>query len=183
MTEKELEEVKQNYIEHIKKYMTEAGGIFSMITVFAESLDKKEEDIPAIIHIPIPKEFLENDESKDEFIDELLPNIIREVKKKFKPLGIAWTAEAWMRKAAKDFDSKNYEKLPKQEVLFVCVETQNKSEALIYEIKRVGKQVNSEGDLTDTIELEIIEDIKQPEQIQGRFAGLYKKLISNDETN
>lgn len=87
-----------------------------------------------------------------------------------------------MRIADKDFDMDNYKSLPKKEVIFISIETENKSETIIYEMIRNGKQVNTEGDLTDKIELKEMHDIEKPEGTSGRFAGLYKKLI-NDEVD
>jgi hypothetical protein len=175
----EFEELKEIYIAHIKKYMSETGGLFPHLTVFAEHINKEENDKPAIIHIPIPDEFMETDDNKDKFIDEVMPEIILEVKKEFIPMGIAWASEAWMRVVDKDFDmsKENYRKLPKTEVLFMSIETKNNSDSIIYEIKREGKQVNSEGDLTDRIELKEMEDSVNPQDVGGRFSELYKKLI------
>lgn len=182
MTEQQLEEVKESYINHLKNYMSQTGALFAHITIFAEHIKKDEEDKPAVIHIPIPNEYMENDDSKDVFIEELMPELIIEIKKKFIPVGIAWASEAWMRTANKDFDLDDYKSLPKQEVVFISIETENKAETIIYETIREGIQVNSEGDLTDRIELKEMHNIDKPEGTSGRFAGLYKKLI-NHETN
>jgi len=181
MTEKQLEEIKENYINHLKKYMSETGGLFPHITIFAEHLEEGD-DKPAIIHIPIPDEFMENDDSKDRFIEELMPELMIEIKKKFIPNGVAWASEAWMRTANKDFNLENYKNLPKQEVVFISIETKDNAETIIYEMIREGVQVNSDGDLTDKIELKEMHNIDKPEGTEGRFAGLYKKLI-NDETD
>ena len=40
MIKKEFKELKEIYIEHIKKYMSETGGLFPHLTVFAEHIDK-----------------------------------------------------------------------------------------------------------------------------------------------
>lgn len=183
MTNRELDNLKEAYINHLKSYMSETGGLFPHITIFAEHVDKEEEDKPAIIHIPIPDEYMKDDESKDRFVEQLMPELMIEMKKQFIPIGVAWASEAWMRVADKDFDMSKYKSLPKKEVVFMSIETKSGCDTLIYEIKRTGIQVNSEGQLTDRIELEEIETAEKPSSAEGRFAGLYKKLINNDETD
>lgn len=182
MTEEQFEETKEIYINHLKEYMNQTGGLFPHLTIFAEHIEEGEEDKPAIIHIPVPDEFMKSDDSKDKFVDNIMPEILVEVKKKFIPNGIAWASEAWMRIADKDFNIENYKSLPKQEVLFISIETENKCETVIYKMIRSGIQVNSQGDLTEKIELKEMHNDK-PSNIEGRFAGLYKKLIKNEETD
>lgn len=179
MIEKNFEELKDSYINHIKKYMSQTGGLFPHISLFADHIDNDDDDKPAIIHIPIPDEYMVDDESKDKFIDVIMPQLIVEIKKKFVPLGIAWASEAWMRSADKDFDmdKQDYKTLPKKEVLFMSIETKNNRDTIIYEIKRKGKQVNSDGDMTDIIELKEMENAENPKNVGGRFSELYKKLI------
>ena len=106
---------------------------------------------------------------------------MKDVKKKFEVYAIAWAAEAWMRKADKDFKitDQNYKELPKTEVLFVSIESENKAESYIYEINRVGMRVGEDGDICDDINLKEITEFGQPEKTAGRFAGLYKKLINS----
>lgn len=183
MTNEELNDLKEIYVIHLKNYMTETGGLFAHVSVFAENIEKEKDDKPAIIHIPIPEEFMKNDDTKDTFINDLLPDVITEIKKEFIPIGIAWASEAWMRVADKDFDMSEYKSLPKKEVVFISMETKFGCETLIYEIKREGIQVNSEGELTDRIELEELKTDAKPSSTEGRFAGLYKKLLNNDETD
>ncbi len=47
---------------------------------------------------------------------------------------------------------------------------------IIYEIKRKGKQINPDGNLVDIVELEILEDMANPTEMDGRFSGLLKKF-------
>lgn len=179
MTPEQYQEVKDAYIEHLIDVIAETGGLFPHITIFADVLKPKEgeENKPAIIHIPIPDNFMKDDESKDEFIDEIIPDIFKDLKKEFEPHGVAWSSEGWLRhieKGGKIPD--NYKNLPiKKEVVIVTLGTQDKEEALIYEIKRQGKQVNSDGNLVDIVKLEKL-DGDQPESVGGRFSGLFKKF-------
>mgnify|MGYP003346194031 CR=1 FL=1 len=68
MTEQQYDNLKENYLKHIKRYMKEAGGLFPHITILADHLNETEDPKSAVIHIPIPDEYMENDEAKDEFI-------------------------------------------------------------------------------------------------------------------
>lgn len=182
MTEQEYNELKEAYMKHIKTYMAEVGELFPNVTVLGDHLDKTEDPNNAIIHIPIPDEYMENDNTKDEFVDVVLPEVMKTVKEKFKIHAIAWASEAWMRKTDKDFDptKDDYKQLPKTEVLFVAIESKNKTESYIYQIDRTGMKVNDDGDLCDNINLIEITEFGNPENTEGRFAGLYKKLVEND---
>lgn len=179
MNDQELTEMKEVYIEKIKEYMSEAGSLFPHITVFAEHVDENDTR-PAIIHIPIPDKYMESDDTKEEFIKDVVPSLAEKVKEDFKTVAVGWASEAWMRSVNKDEElPKNYKDLPiKKEVVIVTLETADKSSIFIYDIIRKGKQVNEEGDLIDIIEL--VEDkdltvdaVPSPE---GRFTGLYKKF-------
>lgn len=185
MIEQEYQDLKDIYIKHIKTYLKETGGLFPHVTILADHLDKTEHPTNAIIHIPIPDQYMNDDDSKDEFVDVVLPEVMKTVKEKFEVHAIAWASEAWMRRADKDFDFDNqdYKQLPKTEVLFVSIESQDREETQIYEIKRIGMKVTDEGDLCDDVELTEITEFGNPEHTEGRFSGLYKKLIKNEEIN
>lgn len=187
MTNEVLEKLKQEYLDHIQKFMTESGSLFAHISIFAEQKKSSklftDEDLkPAIVHIPIPQEFLEDDDSKDMFIDEIIPDMMIEVKKNFKPMGIAWASEAWVRVLDKDQATeeqlKNYKEIPiKKEVVIVTIETADSNQCVVYDIIRKGMKVNDDGELTDIVELK--EDINLKDMAsntEGRFTGLYKKL-------
>lgn len=176
MTEEQYESLKKSYIGHIQQYIKDVGNLFPHITIFAEHIDKKNTK-PAIIHIPISSEYMETDETKDRFLSETVPDIFKTVKEDFIPTGVAWGAEAWVRILEKDEEPpENYETIPiSKEVIFLSIETKNKQETIVYDIKRNGKQVNSDGSITDIIEL-----IEAPESGltggTGRFTGLFKIL-------
>lgn len=174
MTEEQHDELIEAYIDNIKKYMNETGSLFAHISFFAEN----EENESSIIHTPIPGEFLKSEESKDEFVDQIIPGIFEKLKEKFKPIGMAWASEAWMRVVDND-QLENYDSLYdipiKKEVVCISIDTDYKSYTSIYEIIRKGKQINSEGELTDEINLELINENANDAQ-SGRFVNLYKKL-------
>ena len=179
MTEEKYQLVKDSYISHIKEYIKDAGGLFPHVTVLADEIENNDSK-PAIIHIPIPDDLMRDEESKDIFVDDILPDIMENIKQKFKPHAIAWASEAWMRKADKDFDfeKQDYKKLPKMEVIFVSIETKDKAETYLYEMNKVGMKVNEDG-LCDDIQLTELEDLRDANRTEGRFAGLYKKLIND----
>lgn len=182
MTEELYNEVVDDYLQNIKRYIEEAGGLFPHITVFAYTIEKEKEEHnkPAIIHIPIPPDYMETDAEKDLLVDEVFPVVFKEIKKRFEPFGIAYASEAWVRMSDKSFDYKkqDYTELPvKKEVVFVTIETQDKTELKMYNIKRVGTKVDNEGNIIDSITLEE-QQLENSLEVSGRFSGLYKKLIS-----
>lgn len=184
MTDQEFDNLKELYIDNIKKFLTESGGMFPHISLFAE--DK--EDITqknAIIHVPIPDDLMKSDGGKDYFIEKAVPDIAKKVNEKFIVKGVCWASEAWMRHADKDYDfnKNNYKDLPKKEVLIVTFESATKNEVSIYEMIREGLKVTEEGDMVDNIDLKELTDIKQENGTDGgRFTGLYKKFVSVDNS-
>ena len=62
MTNEEFEEIKTSYIENIKKYMVDSGGLFSHISIFGEHKEPEDgQPVTAIIHVPIDPRFLKSD--------------------------------------------------------------------------------------------------------------------------
>jgi len=101
------------------------------------------------------------------------------LKEKFSPKAIAWAAEAWMRVADKNFNPEkdDWKAISvKKEIIMITIESENKNDCFIYEIKRLGKQVTNTGELIDIIELEKLDDLTKPDNIGGRFSGLFKKF-------
>jgi hypothetical protein len=175
MTKEKFQTIKEEYINHLKNYMCEAGSLFPHITVFAEDLDVTNEK-PCIVHIPIPPEYMKNDDTKDDFVNNIIPDLFVELKKKFTPVGIAWAAEAWARigKKADNLNMDQIKKLPiKKEVVIITIETIDTSESFIYNIKRNGKQVTKDGDFIDNINLELAEE-SNGNLVGGRFSGLFE---------
>lgn len=177
MTTEQIQELKEAYINKIKSYIKEEGGIFPHITLFATPIDNPEEK--SIIHIPIPDEFLKSEENKDMFIQGIFPQIAKKVQERFVTAGIAWASEAWVRSVSKDEEvPENWQDLPiEKEVLFINIDFGNGEESLMFEIKRQGKQVNEDGKLVDHVEL-IQQDVLSSGngQISGRLSSLLSKF-------
>jgi hypothetical protein len=178
MTQDDFKDLKETYIEHIQQYIKDVGNLFPHITVFADVKNPKKDDKPAaIIHIPIPIEYMESDKLKDKFLEEVLPDVFKLVKKEFVPTGVAWGAEAWVRVVEKDTTLKDYKKSPIQkEVIFISIETKDKHETLVYDIERNGKQVHPDGSITDIIELTEAKESGMSTGATGRFTELFKLL-------
>ena len=174
MTQDDFKDLKETYIQHIQQYIKDVGNLFPHITVFADIKDAKEDDKPAIIHIPIPEEFMETDDLKDKFLEEVLPGVFKAVKAEFIPIGVAWGAEAWV---SKDSVVEDYKKLPiEKEVIFISIETKDNHETLVYDIERNGKQVHSDGSITDIIQLTEAKESGMSSGATGRFTELFKLL-------
>lgn len=193
MTKEEFIELKDSYIEHIQQYFKKSGDIFAHVAVFAEFkkdtnpsfnevenfqiVGEEETDVdkPAIIHIPIPNEFLETGLGKDIFKDHILPDAINDIKTKCNIIGIAWTAEAWMSVTNKM--PKNLDELPvKAEVIIISVESEHINECKIFEIKRTEMSVLPDGKFqSEKIEFENINTL-DAKSTGGRFSGLFKLI-------
>ena len=160
-------------MKNIKRYLQQEGGLFPHLTVFADSLEEKK---PAIVHIPIPDKYINSEFGKDTFIDKVVPELAEEMKKRFNVVGVAWASEGWMRtQSSKEKIDPNSP--IKTEVLIITFEDAEKEEVTIYELKRLGMQVNESGDMTDTVELIEIPELGNGEgKHAGRFTGLFKKF-------
>jgi hypothetical protein len=177
MTQDDFKDLKETYIEHIQQYIKDVGNLFPHITIFADVKNAKQDDKPAIIHIPIPEEYMETDELKDKFLEMVLPDVFKAVKEEFIPVGVAWGAEAWVRTVDKNTVPEDYKKSPiEKEVVFVSIETKGNHETLVYDIKRGGKQVHPDGSITDVIELAEAKESGMSTGATGRFTELFKLL-------
>lgn len=187
MTTEKLQEIKQRYISHIKEYVIGAGSLFPHISILGTH--KNDQEKTAIIHIPIPSKFMEADGKKDEFLEDVLPEIAKKVRESFNIGAVAWAAEAWMRTVSKEEyvpGLTDYKKLPiKKEVIILTFESANDNQALIFELKRLGKKVNEDGELIDQVELyeqpELSSSSESAITVGGRFTGLYKRITDLPE--
>lgn len=180
MTQEQFNVLKEDFITNIREYVIENGGIFPHISIFADikNPESEEENKPALIHIPIPDELMMDDEGKDKFVNKVFPKIAEDVKKKFSPTALAWTAEAWVRTATKEkpFEA-NWKDLPiEKEVVIITIESNHDKECVIYDIVRNGKQITPEGNMVDKIELIEAKNLAHPDGLGGRFSGLFDKL-------
>lgn len=191
MTEQQFIEIKEDYVDSIKLFISEQGGLyphFSIIANIREPKNEEEKEKPALLHIPIPNEYLEDEEGKERFVSLVFPKIYNDIVKNFHPIAIAWGSEAYIRTVPKDFDleKNDYKKVPiEKEIVIVNIETMDKQELFIYEIKREGKQVNSDGELTDKVTLIDLSDefSKEKPTIGGRFTGFFKYLTKEDDAS
>lgn len=165
----------------VTSLMIETGELGPSITILGIH---KEDGKNAIVHIPIMEKFMKNEDSKDKFVEEVLPGIAKNIRQDFDIHAVIWAAEAWMRISdtrGKDPEELlvNWKSIPiKKEVLIISIESENKTEFTIKEITRKGKQVNEDGELIDKVELIDLEEYNNTKEgiIEGRFTGLYKKF-------
>lgn len=179
MTDAEYIDLKDTYIENLTKMVVDVGGLIPHIAIFAEHLDTTESDKPALVYIMIHQDYIESDDSKDKFVDEILPGVFKAVNQKFNVHSVAWASEAWVRTAPKDFDmeKEDWKAVPiKKEVVIISIEKENDTNTILYNITRDGKQVTEDGDIVDKITLELAEDLQGGVAKGGRFSGLFNKL-------
>ena len=164
-----FKEMKDEYIDHLKSMMIEEGFLPPIITIFARNL---ENDDKAVIHIPIPAEFMKDDDSKDEFVEKVFPNVAKKLKESFNPVALVWSSEAWMTVMHEDEQDR-------KEVIMISVETVKKQQSLIFEIKRNGVDFVVDKGLVERIELEEIIN-ENNLKAEGRFVGLFKNFNEDD---
>ena len=180
MTQEEYIEIKKGYVDFITKFITKNGNLGPSITVLGTQRESGEN---AVVHVPIPEKFMKTEKSKDEFIDDVLPQIAKKVAEDFTTTAVAWASEAWLRMLEKDKATEeqlqNWKELPiKKEVLIISIESGNGNDTFVQEIVRKGKKVNQDGELVDDVELLELPEYSNGVQGEGRFTGLYKKFIA-----
>lgn len=191
MDNQTFQDLKQDYVEHIKGYVNEFGNLFPHISIFADVKEPEpgEEDKPAIIHIPIPDEYMRDDKSKDKFVDLVLPEIIEHVKEKFNPIAIGWAAEATMRIVGSLFDVKkdDWTKIPvSKDVIIICIDSKSTNNTFLYEIKHISDdklsnlKVTKSGEFAERVELIEItgKNNNDMPNVGGRFSTLYKRFFN-----
>jgi hypothetical protein len=185
MNTEQFNSLKEDYINSIKRYMTEEGELHPHISLFGEikpesELYKKVEDEkkPALIHIPLSSEYMDSPESKERFVNKIFPQMANEIKQDFKVDAIAWATESWMRVVEKGQEvPENWREIPiKKEVVLITIEFKDSCESIIFDIKRDGKQITDSGELVDKIELTLCNDLNNSTNIGGRFSGLFKNF-------
>lgn len=191
MDKEMLQSLKEDYLDHIKGYVNEYGNLFPHLSIFADVKEPEEgqENKPAIIHIPIPSEYMKDSDSKDKFVDNILPEIVEHVKEKFNPIAIGWAAEATMRVAGSLFDIEkdDWTKIPvSKEVIIITIDGKDNNQTFLYEVKQVSDDVLSNmkitesGQLANRVELIDITEKYTSSQVKnagGRFGSLYKKFF------
>lgn len=151
MNREELDQLKKDYLDHIREHLVEHGNIFTHIALFGNS---KETDEKALVHVIVDGKYLTDDAEKEKYATKILPKIAEDIKKQFTLDAVAWTSEGYMRTAHEKFKG-NWKELPVQkEVLMILFKDAEHTQSNLFEIKRTGSVVNSEGNLVDQVSLE-----------------------------
>ena len=98
MTAEEFKQLKEGYLELVVKIITESGGLTPAFTILGTH---KPDGKYAICLVPIENKFMQDEESKDFFIDIIVPEIAEKTRELIDIQAIGWASEAWMRVADK----------------------------------------------------------------------------------
>jgi hypothetical protein len=191
----DIEILKERYLDFIKEVIQEEASLPPSFTAFCQVKDEVDPDsgepMLGLVHIPVPGKFMKDEDAKDELVNEVIPKIFEELKKKFVPHALAWASEVWMTSIKKTEDVQTveeaYEKaletphVNRQEAVFISIDSEEGNEVFVYNIHREGKQINSDGDLVDKVRLERNNQMNESKtnkvsNISGRFANLFHKL-------
>jgi len=182
-----------NYENHIKEFkvanvqlmqylLSKHGGLDPMIVV----LVKESNEEMNVVAVPVPGEFLENDESKD-VLATAIPSLLAMLAKQGKePVCFSFSSEAWLRKTPEGVTEvpDDWKDLPKIECMISTYESADESDMEVFEIIREGKMANENGDLIDAIVLRpysIGENGEKPKALKGRFQGAFQEMYKMKE--
>lgn len=180
MSSEEYQELIEDYVDRITSFLKEEGGINPHIAFFAEKKEPDEDGrTTAIVHLDIPN-FDKVEFDQETFLSDVLPQIFSQIKHDFKVKAIAFTAEAFVRVAPKEFDheKEDFRKIPiDKEILFISLETEDKTELIIFDIHKDGQVINEDGKLIDKIELvrETVASVGEPSM--GAYNNLWQKYM------
>lgn len=180
MTKEKLEEGTNLYLEIIRQYIKDNGSLFPHFVAFGKNKDLSEEQPEfGIVQIPIDEEYMKDEETKDYLVERVIPVAAKKLAEKITCDAVGFAGEAWIRVTDKDEELLNWKKLPiKKEVIFINIESQDNSLFKVYNINRLGQQVNEFGELTDHVELEEDKELSSldPSAMTGRMTGLFKRF-------
>jgi len=187
-----MDETLEMYVQNIKMMMESMGHLPPSITVFGkhkqELIENTTEPKDAVIHVMIPSEFMESGETKQTFVDEVIPKIAKKMNEIISVESVGWASEVWVRTAdPKDnVTEDNWDHLPiQQEAVFITIDTGDKTSSFCYDIHRKGKKITEEGEMVDDVELTINEKLSNKgtdtNDVKGRFGGLFQKFAQLGE--
>jgi hypothetical protein len=180
MNKEEYIELKKSYSEMVTAMLKEKGGLNPSITIFGV---EKKSGKNAILYLGIEPMYIKDEKSKDLFVELIIPRISKDIRKDFDINAVVWASEAWVRefdKSATEIELEEWESAPiKKEVVIIVINSEKENETIVREIIRKGKQVNSEGKLTDTIELVDVPRYNAGVIGDGRFSDLYRKFTES----
>jgi uncharacterized protein (DUF1330 family) len=190
----EYKNLKNKYVENIQEMWNMFGGVATQISIigtninYIEGSDDTNKNV--IIHIPLINGIMDTTESKLQFVNEILPKLSVELKNRCTIDYVIFATEAWLRQADPEIDDlENWKNIPITKDAFVIIieGPNNFKEQSIYDIERLGKQINKNGELVDNIKLTLdVESTnlasvisgKKSVETQGIFNDLYKKITN-----
>ena len=168
MTPELMEEYKKELLENIELEMKDEGKVRPFMQIIGE---KEGMDKPVIIHIVT--EF-GDDESKDFFIEEVIPEGSRKLKKiQTTPHHVVFVSEVWMTMV-----DENTNKTKKEEAVLIAYSSEEGEVMEAYNIIRHAYEVDEQGELSSKIDLIKNEDLSSHNDTpSGRFSNLYATLM------
>lgn len=178
-TENEYQDIKTKFLDTMISGTKVAGGLPPHITLFGVPKDPIDGEKNALVYLPLKDEDMVSEEAKEIFVKAKLPAIAQKVKEKFTVYALAYCSEAWLREVKPtDKIPDDYRDLPvKKEVIFVNIERPDKTDSLIYEMKRSGHKVTPDGKLVSDLDIVLVDEQLEATSLGGRFTGLIKHFI------
>ena len=182
-----IKEFKVANVQLMQYLLSKHGGLDPMIVV----LVKEENDEYSVVAVPVPGEFLKDDNSKDALATSIPALLTMFAKQGKEPICFSFSSEAWLRKTSEGVTEvpDNWKDLPKTECMISTYESMDESDMEVFEIIREGKMANENGDLIDAIVLRpysIGENGEKPKALKGRFYGAFQemyKMRQNEKAN
>lgn len=168
MTPEIMEDYKKELLQNIEAEMKDEGKVSAFIQILGE---KEGTDKPVIVHIAAA---FDDADSKDFFIEEIIPEISKKLKKNsITPHHVVFVSEVWVTVVDKDTKEKS-----KNEAVLIAISSESGETMEAYDIARHAYEVGEDGELSAKVDLIKNEDLSGAgNSSKGRFSNLYRTLM------
>ena len=168
MTPEIIEDYKKELLQNIEAQMKDEGKVTAFVQILGE---KEGVDKPVIVHIAID---FEDDDSKDFFIEEIIPEISKKLRRSsITPHQVAFVSEVWVTVINKDTKEKT-----KNEAVMIALSSESGETMEAYDIVRHAYEVDEDGELSSKVDLVKNEDLSgDSSSSEGRFSNLYRTIM------
>lgn len=179
MTEKKknelIEKFKTDHIKWVSDKMMKEGELGPIITVLAM---KKATEKMGLVFAPIMGDFSEG--RKEEVVSKVIPFLFDQLKDDgLIPYCFSFASEVDMRIINTEEElPHNIKDIKSTDALLITFETREETSVKVFDMEKVGKAINEDGEMIDQIKLTYHQMPEEGGSYGGRFTNIFKKYES-----
>jgi len=170
--DKLIEQFKKDHIKYVSDKMLREGEMGPMITVLAM---KKSNEKMGLVYAPIMGEFSE--ERKEEVVSKVIPYLFEQMKEEdLIPYCFSFSSEVIMKVIDTDKEEipDDLSKIAGIDALLITFETKTETSTKVFNMEKVGKAINEDGEMIDQIKL-TYHEMPEGGSFGGRFTNIFKR--------